>query len=123
MHPLRDKAAIVGVGWTDYMKWSGVSTLTTTLGGRLRTKVYVHYQLKQDLEHAWEDLQERDVYMDAGFLDDRLKEFIGKVVDNRHLVILHVIYKSQDDVDEALEKFEGLYDMIEKHDFRATRFD
>src|SRR3954466_6342698 len=31
MHPLRDKAAIVGVGWTDYMKWSGVSTLTLAL--------------------------------------------------------------------------------------------
>ena len=31
MHPLRDKAAIVGVGWTEYMKWSGVSTLTLAL--------------------------------------------------------------------------------------------
>jgi acetyl-CoA acetyltransferase len=31
MHPLRDKAAIVGVGWTEYSKWSGVSTLTLAL--------------------------------------------------------------------------------------------
>ena len=30
-HPLRDKAAIVGVGWTEYSKWSGVSTLTLAL--------------------------------------------------------------------------------------------
>jgi acetyl-CoA acetyltransferase len=30
-HPLRDRAAIVGVGWTEYSKWSGVSTLTLAL--------------------------------------------------------------------------------------------
>ena len=30
-HPLRDRTAIVGVGWTEYSKWSGVSTLTLAL--------------------------------------------------------------------------------------------
>jgi acetyl-CoA acetyltransferase len=31
VHPLRDRAAIVGVGWTEYSKNSGVSTLTLAL--------------------------------------------------------------------------------------------
>src|SRR4051794_35372668 len=30
-HPFRDRAAIAGVGWTEYSKWSGVSTLTLAL--------------------------------------------------------------------------------------------
>jgi len=30
-HPLRDRAAVAGVGWTEYSKWSGVSTLTLAL--------------------------------------------------------------------------------------------
>src|SRR5437588_2951592 len=30
-HPFRDRAAIAGIGWTEYSKWSGVSTLTLAL--------------------------------------------------------------------------------------------
>ena len=30
-HAFRDRAAIAGVGWTEYSKWSGVSTLTLAL--------------------------------------------------------------------------------------------